>query len=355
MRSSARGWQCDVCSSDCNYNPRLRCSRCDFDMCKNCALCWGGHEEASYDSSDASSEETASTFADEGISQFAPPASADEDAGTRPANGDAVLRALQNLLEDLAYVESPGERLAAAEEPLLAGFCVDLFYKLRLAERTLAAFCGTHSADVDPLLFAADSAVSGGLSASAAEFASAMLTRLPGVREDVLEYAMRTHFGVESMSVLGWSSVSDLRLRLKQHSAVASEVSSSLPCALVIAATSLSLTSPQAYSREDALALFDALPPLTDVAVDMQWQTVHLARLGSLSSFLVREKLPIIEVSHGSFLKLEVGAIPHFADTGSSKGLARQCFSASCCAVCRCAAGRVAAATRSLPCILGWA
>ena len=30
-------WQCDVCSSSCNYNPRLRCQQCDFDMCSKCA------------------------------------------------------------------------------------------------------------------------------------------------------------------------------------------------------------------------------------------------------------------------------------------------------------------------------
>ena len=253
------------------------------------------------------------TLADEGIGQLAPPASADEDAEAMPANGDAVLRALQSLLEDLAYVESPGARLAAAEERLLADFDVDLFDELRLAEPTLAAFCRTHCADVDPLLFSAASAVSGGPSASAAEFASAMLTRLPRVRDSVLEYAMRTHFGVDSMSVLGWRSVSDLRLWLKQHSAVAPD---GLPCALVIAATNskFDVSSSIHASREDALALFDALPPLTDVALGMQWQTVHLARLGSLASFLVREKLPIIEVSHGSFVKLEVGAIPHFED-----------------------------------------
>jgi hypothetical protein len=115
------------------------------------------------------------------------------------------------------------------------------------------------------------------------------------------------------MSVLGWRSVSDLRLWLKQHSAVAPN---GLPCALVIAATysKLDVSSSVHASREDALALFDALPPLTDVALGMQWQTVHLARLGSLASFLAREKLPIIEVSHGSFVKLEVGAIPHFED-----------------------------------------
>jgi hypothetical protein len=233
-----------------------------------------------------------------------------QDAETRPANVDAVLRALQNLLVDLAYVESPGERLAAVEEQLLAGFHVDLFDKLSLPETTLAAFCRTHRADVDHLLFVAGSAVSSGLSASAAKFASAMLTRLPGVLHSVLEYVMCNHFGVDSMSV------SDLQLGLKQHLAVAPDVSSSLPCALVIAANSSSLKSPQAYSREDALALFDALPPLTDVAVGMplECQTVHRARLGSLVSFLLREKLPIIEVSHGSYVKLEVGTISHFED-----------------------------------------
>jgi len=253
------------------------------------------------------------TLADEGIGQLAPPASADGDAEAMPANGDAVLRALQSLLEDLAYVESPSARLAAAEERLLDDFDVDLFDELRLAEPTLAAFCRTHCADVDPLLFAAASAVSGGPSASAAQFASAMLTRLPGVRDSALEYAMRTHFGVDSMSVLGWRNVSDLRSWLKQHSAVAPD---GLPCALVIAATNskLDVSSSVHASREDALTLFDALPPLTDVALGMQWQTVYLARLGSLASFLVREKLPIIEVSHGSFVKLEVGAIPHFED-----------------------------------------
>jgi hypothetical protein len=259
----------------------------------------------------AAATTAAAAAATAAVAAATPPVSADEDAEAMPANGDAVLRALQSLLEDLAYVESPSARLAAAEKRLLADFGVEDFDELRLAEPTLAAFCSRYCADVDPLLFAAASAVSGGPSTSATEFASAMLTRLPGVRDDVLEYAMRTHFGVDSMSVLGWRSVSDLRLWLKQHSAVAPD---GLPCALVIAATDskLDVSSSVHASREDALARFDALPPLTDVALGMQWQTVHLARLGSLASFLVREKLPIIEVSHGSFVKLEVGDIKHF-------------------------------------------
>jgi len=35
--SSSNSWQCDVCSSACNYNPRLRCHYCGFDMCIKCA------------------------------------------------------------------------------------------------------------------------------------------------------------------------------------------------------------------------------------------------------------------------------------------------------------------------------
>ena len=30
-------WGCNVCSSPYSYNPRLRCSECDFDLCNECA------------------------------------------------------------------------------------------------------------------------------------------------------------------------------------------------------------------------------------------------------------------------------------------------------------------------------
>ncbi len=36
MLSSGSSWRCDVCKTSQHENPRLRCRRCDYDMCKTC-------------------------------------------------------------------------------------------------------------------------------------------------------------------------------------------------------------------------------------------------------------------------------------------------------------------------------
>ena len=36
MLSSGSSWRCDVCKTSQHANPRLRCRRCDYDMCKTC-------------------------------------------------------------------------------------------------------------------------------------------------------------------------------------------------------------------------------------------------------------------------------------------------------------------------------
>ena len=34
MTWAGDSWRCDMCATDCAYNPRLRCVACDFDVCR---------------------------------------------------------------------------------------------------------------------------------------------------------------------------------------------------------------------------------------------------------------------------------------------------------------------------------
>ncbi len=36
MLSSGSSWRCDLCQTSQHENPRLRCRRCDFDVCRTC-------------------------------------------------------------------------------------------------------------------------------------------------------------------------------------------------------------------------------------------------------------------------------------------------------------------------------
>ena len=228
-----------------------------------------------------------------------------------PCEPSEVLATLRSLLEEVAYFESPTARLAAAEQRLPAEFDLETFDELQLPESSFAAFCAKHSAELDPLL-RVTGAGGGTMSAPALDLASKVLTRLPAVRDSVLEQVLLQHFGAGGFAELGWRSVAELRAWLQRRKPSAPAV---LPCALVLAAGRSGLANAASAadaSRGDAMAAIEALPPLADVARGTQWHSVYLPALGALAPFLLHEKLNVLEVSHGVFVKLEAGALPHF-------------------------------------------
>jgi hypothetical protein len=74
--SSSNSWQCDVCSSACNYNPRLRCHQCDLDMCIKCAKAEAEAKEQAAVEAKAAAEAKARAEAEE-------KAAAEKAAGVR--------------------------------------------------------------------------------------------------------------------------------------------------------------------------------------------------------------------------------------------------------------------------------
>ena len=74
--SSSNSWQCDVCSSACNYNPRLRCHYCGFDMCIKCAKAEAEAKEQAAVEAKAAAEAKARAEAEE-------KAAAEKAAGVR--------------------------------------------------------------------------------------------------------------------------------------------------------------------------------------------------------------------------------------------------------------------------------
>ena len=221
------------------------------------------------------------------------------EAELGPSDGE-VLACVRGLLDELSYIDAPIDRLAKAELQLLHTFDASTFDALHLPQSSFAAYCSAHSAELEAYLSSSGASGGNALSEAARDFAAALLARLPNAHDAALEEAMRSHFGVGCLKELGWRSMPELRARV-QHGGV-----SRRPCALVLAATQpSSVTSSVPVSRGDAVAAVHALAPLTDVAAGTHWPARYQLHLGSLAAFVAAEDLPVLQVSHGSFVKLE--------------------------------------------------
>ena len=210
-------------------------------------------------------------------------------------------------------MESPISRLAAAEQQLLEQSGVGVFADLMLAETNLSSFCHTHSAEVEPLLHTTTDVGSGGRSA-ALDFAVKLLSRTPLVKDGALEQALRAHFGVGTLAELGWSHISELRASLRRPGVAMRSVGPPSACILAAGSsfTAAAFSAPTGITVQAAVEAIEALPPLADIAVDTQWQTVFLPSLGPLTQFLAQHGLPVLEVCHKSVVKLEDASLSRF-------------------------------------------
>ncbi|KAL1527865.1 hypothetical protein AB1Y20_009241 [Prymnesium parvum] len=224
-----------------------------------------------------------------------------------------VLSLFAGMLEDLNYLDSPIARLAAAEQRLLDQFEVSAFDELSLAESSLAAFCHAHRTELEPLLGTSEAGTCQ-LRSAAIDFASAVIARVPSVRDDVMKEAMLRHFGAGELVELGWTSAAQLKAQLRGLDATTPARIPSA-CAIAAAAGGVARTTPaMEASRPIARECILALPPLADVAVGTQWFAVFHSSLGPLARFLEQEGLPVIQVIHGKFVRIEAGGLPQFRE-----------------------------------------
>lgn len=279
-------------------------------------------------------------------------ASAPRATNRSTTDSTVVLDHIRSLIAECDIdmdIYSPLLRLAAVEQQLQQQLSIERFEQLDLPEPTFLGFCCANAAQLEVWLPSTSKEAST-LRMSSLLFATQcarhelpLSTESGGQR--ALWHLCQEHFGVVDICELGWASVDELF----RYASSGAEANARIPtaCGLVTdlnrSGAGCGVLGPM--TAEDARLAIHSAPPLEDLAHAIHWKSVFAPELGALSDFLLPSDVPVLESSHGKFVKLVPG------DTADFRVAARQlepvlAAAIACSIVCN--AGGVANAPLSL-------